>query len=92
MEKVLNTVITGSGSYLPEKVIKNDYFMDAEFYDEKNERIPRSNEEIIEKFRELVGITERRYAEDHIVNSDMAAIAGSRAVEAGEATRKTSIM
>ena len=59
MEKVLNTVITGSGSYLPEKVIKNDYFMDAEFYDEKNERIPRSNEEIIEKFRELVGITER---------------------------------
>jgi beta-ketoacyl-acyl-carrier-protein synthase III len=82
MEKVLNTVITGSGSYLPEKVIKNDYFMDAEFYDEKNERIPRSNEEIIEKFRELVGITERRYAEDHIVNSDMAAIAGSRAVEA----------
>ncbi|MDD4820306.1 MAG: ketoacyl-ACP synthase III, partial [Flavobacteriales bacterium] len=81
MKKFLNTVIVGSGSYLPERVVTNDYFMNAEFYDANNERIPRSNEDIIEKFRELVGITERRYAENHINNSDMATIAGAAAIE-----------
>ena len=54
MEKYINTVIVGSGSYMAGQVIKNDYFLNAEFYDTNNERIPRSNEEIIEKFKEIV--------------------------------------
>ena len=48
MEKYINTVIVGSGSYMAGRVIKNDYFLNAEFYDTNNERILRSNEEIIE--------------------------------------------
>lgn len=81
MEKYLNTVIAGSGSYLPPKVIENDYFLTTEFYDVDGTRIDRSNEDIIEKFRELVGITERRYAEDGVNNSDMAAMAAEKAIE-----------
>lgn len=81
MEKFLNTVISGSGCYLPPNVIKNDYFMDAEFYDTDGNRIDRTNEDIIEKFRELVGITERRYADDGVNNSDMAAMAAEKAIE-----------
>ena len=81
MEKYINTVIVGSGSYLAGKVVKNNDFMNAEFYDTDNERIPRSNEEIIEKFREIVGIDERRYAEDHITNSDMATAAAQQAID-----------
>lgn len=81
MEKYLNTVIAGSGSYLPPKVIENDYFLSTEFYDVDGTRIDRTNEDIIEKFRELVGITERRYAEDGVNNSDMAAMAAEKAIE-----------
>ena len=81
MEKFINTVFVGSGSYMAGQVIKNDYFLNAEFYDTNNERNPRSNEEIIEKFKEIVGIDERRYAEDHITNSDMASAAAQIAID-----------
>ena len=81
MEKHLNTVIVGSGCYLPERVITNDYFLDAEFYDIDGKKIERTNEDIIEKFRDLVGVTERRYARDGVNNSDMAAAAAEKAIE-----------
>ena len=57
MEKHLNTVIAGSGCYLPPRVVKNDHFLSTEFYDTDGKRIERTNEDIVEKFRELVGIT-----------------------------------
>ena len=82
MEKHLNTVIAGSGCYLPPRVVKNDHFLSTEFYDTDGKRIERTNEDIVEKFRELVGITERRYVEDGVNNSDMAAEAARRAIEA----------
>lgn len=81
MEKYLNTVITGSGCYLPTRVITNDYFLDAEFYDTEGKKIDRTNQDIIEKFRDLVGITERRYVEDTMNNSDMACQAALKAIE-----------
>lgn len=81
MEKHLNTVIAGSGCYLPPRVVKNDHFLSTEFYDTDGKRIERTNEDIVEKFRELVGITERRYVEDGVNNSDMAAEAARRAIE-----------
>ena len=47
---MLNSVIIGSGSYIPEKVIDSSYFMSAKFYDEKGEPIKKPNEQIIQKF------------------------------------------
>lgn len=78
---MINAVITGSGHYLPPNVVKNEHFLHHEFYDEKGNRIEKSNEEIIAKFKEITEIEERRYADPEMRNSDMAALAAKAAIE-----------
>ena len=56
-----NTVIIGSGSFIPERVIDGSHFMDTTFYDEQGEPINKPNEEIIQKFVEITEIKSRRY-------------------------------
>lgn len=82
MNKKIYTVIVGTGSYVPPKVIANDFFLDAEFYDSAtNEIFNTPNSEIIRKFYEITNIEERRYAEDDQVTSDLATIAARDAIE-----------
>lgn len=82
MNKKVYTVIVGTGSYIPGKIITNDFFLDAEFYDPAtNKRFEISNAEIIRKFNDITNIEERRYAEDDQVTSDLAAFAAQRAIE-----------
>lgn len=82
MTKQVYTKIVGTGSYLPTQVIENDYFNDFTFYD-PGTRAPfdKSNEEIIQKFFEITNISQRRWASDDIVTSDMAAFAVQDACE-----------
>lgn len=75
------TVITGTGRSIPEKIVRNSDFLNNEFYDEKGFKMDKPNEEIIQKFKEITGIEERRYLEDHQVNSHMAYNAGKNALE-----------
>lgn len=75
-----NAIIIGSGHYLPKNVIKNDFFMSHEFYDETGELITKPNEETIRKFQEITEIEERRYADADMQNSDMAAHAAREAL------------
>ena len=76
-----NTIIIGSGSYIPEKIVDNSHFMDTEFYDENNNLIEKSNEEIIEKFVEITEIEERRYINDNENNSYIAYRASELAIQ-----------
>ncbi|MDD2327620.1 MAG: ketoacyl-ACP synthase III [bacterium] len=76
------SVFTGTGSYVPAKQVKNEAFLANEFYDSSGERIVTPNESIVEKFEEITTISERRYAEDHQVTSDLALIAAQRAIAA----------
>lgn len=78
---MLNAIIKGSGHYLPENIVKNSDFLFYEFYDEKGEKIQKSNQETIQKFQEITEIEERRYANPEMKNSEMASIAGRRALE-----------
>lgn len=78
---MINAIITGSGHFLPPNIVKNDYFLQHEFYDEQGNKIEKSNEEIIAKFNEITEIEERRYANPEMRNSEMAAIAGEKALE-----------
>ena len=76
MAKELYTRIIGTGSYLPTKIIKNSYFSDYEFYDPATGKLfEKSNEEIIQKFRDITNIDERRYVENEQVTSDLAVLA-----------------
>lgn len=77
-----NTIIIGSGSYVPEKIIDGKYFLDTIFYDEKGEKMTgKSNEEIIRKFVEITEIEERRYIDDKYTNSDIGYFASKEAIE-----------
>jgi len=77
----LNSVITGTGSYIPSVIKTNNDFINERFYNEKNEPFDASNETIIEKFKAITGIEERRYVEDNQNSCDIAAIAAQRAID-----------
>ncbi|QDP86126.1 ketoacyl-ACP synthase III [Chryseobacterium sp. SNU WT5] len=75
-----NTIIIGSGSCIPTKVIGKDYFMDSVFYTDEGDRIDKPNEEIIQKFIEITEIENRRYLEDNEYNSDLGFRAAEKAI------------
>ncbi len=77
----VNSVITGTGSYIPDVVKTNQDFAAHNFYDEHAKLIETDPKLIVEKFKEITGIEERRYADDSIESSDMAIIASKRAIE-----------
>ena len=82
MTKRVYTRIIGTGSYIPSRVIKNDYFKDFRFFDPSTKAVfEKSNDEIISKFEEITNIKERRWIEDGDVTSDMAAKAVDSAIE-----------
>jgi 3-oxoacyl-[acyl-carrier-protein] synthase-3 len=68
---VTNSVITGTGSYIPEYVKKNEDFFQHEFLNEDGSPIPYETTTIIEKFTEITGIVERRYAPNNLNSSDL---------------------
>jgi 3-oxoacyl-[acyl-carrier-protein] synthase-3 len=75
------TIITGTGSYIPGLVIPNDSFSDHSFYGEDGLLINTPNAEIFEKFKDITGIYERRYAEENVNTSDLATKAAALAIE-----------
>lgn len=74
-------IIDGVGSYIPENVVKNEDFLNAEFYQENGAPFEADNLEIIRKFEKITGIRERRYANDDQNCSDLAAMAAQRAID-----------
>ncbi len=76
-----STIIIGSGSYLPPRVVGRDHFLDSEFYTEEGQRIDKPNAEVIDKFVEITEIETRRYVEDTQMNSDIGLIAAQEAID-----------
>lgn len=83
------SVITGTGSYLPTEIIKNDHFLAQEFYAEDNTPIKNRKEVIIEKFQAITGIRERRYASCDLNTSDLAVIASELAIQDSKVDRES---
>jgi len=80
MEKQLYSVITGTGSYVPTRVIKNEDFLQNNFFSSGGEPVKKANREIIDKFKEITEIGERRYVEDQYVASDIGTFAARKAL------------
>lgn len=89
MENRRYSVITGTGSYIPERVIANKEFINAEFLDPQGEKFDKSNEEIVNKLEEITGIAERRYVTDDLVTSDIGLIAAKNALESSGTDKET---
>lgn len=82
MAKETYTRIIGTGSCIPPEIIKNTHFLNNEFYTPSKKKIEdKSNEEIIQKFKEITNIEERRYVAEDQMASDIAALAIKDACE-----------
>lgn len=77
----MGSLITGTGSYIPDKVRSNRDFSFTEFYNDHRQRITSNAVEVIDKFEQITGIAQRRYAHDNMNTSDMAALAAAAAIE-----------
>ncbi|MFD2589124.1 3-oxoacyl-ACP synthase III family protein [Croceitalea marina] len=73
--------ITGTGSYLPEIVTKNDDFLNHRFLGRDGSEFEHPNATIIEKFQAITGIAERRYAKPELKTSDLGFLAAEKAIE-----------
>jgi len=74
------TIITGTGCYIPTKVVTNRDFTIHDFYADDHKRIETPPQEVVEKFKQITGIAERRYASCDLNASDLAAIAAEAAI------------
>ncbi len=84
MNSTIYSVITGTGSYIPTRRIKNEDFLNTEFYDASGNKLEKNNQEIIDKFLEITTIKERRYVTDDLLTSDIAYFAGVEAIKSAK--------
>jgi 3-oxoacyl-[acyl-carrier-protein] synthase-3 len=75
----IRSVFAATGSYIPESVIPNSNFLNQQFFEKNGEPIAKDNATVIEKFKDISGIAERRYAAADQVASDMGFIAATKA-------------
>ena len=73
--------ITGSGSYIPGEVEKNEDFHQHKFLNIDGSHIDSTNEVIVDKFKAITGIVERRYADPQLTSSDLGFLAAQKAIE-----------
>lgn len=81
--------ITGTGSYIPDLVERNEDFHQHEFLNTDGSKIDYPNETIVQKFKAITGIVERRYAKDHLTSSDLGFFAAEKAIEDANIDRET---
>jgi 3-oxoacyl-[acyl-carrier-protein] synthase-3 len=58
---IASTIISGTGSVIPDLLVANSDFESNEFYDRNGNRIEKSGAEIVAKLESIAGIRERRY-------------------------------
>lgn len=73
--------ITGTGSYIPNGIEKNEDFQAHEFLNTDGSNFKYENTVIIEKFKAITGIGERRYALSHLTSSDLGFFAAEKAID-----------
>lgn len=89
LEEKTYSVITGTGCYVPEKIVRNEDFLLNEFFETAGTKIEAHNTEIIQKFKKITNIAERRYVDEHFVTSDIATIAAENALESSGTDKET---
>ena len=60
------TIITGTGSYIPSFVQSNQDFANHLFYSQDQQALTTEPGEVVNKFKQITGIEERRYTTDNL--------------------------
>ncbi|BDB54636.1 3-oxoacyl-ACP synthase [Flavobacterium ammoniigenes] len=76
----MNIKISGIGSYIPEKSISNTDFINHVFLNEDGSPFGHPNEVVVNKFKSITGIENRRYANDQFTTSDLGYFAAQKAI------------
>ena len=78
---MVRSVITGSGSYIPPFVQTNQDFAQHEFFTADGLPLPIDPSEVVNKFKKITGIEERRYTTDDLNASNIGYEAAKKAIE-----------
>src|ERR1700749_1741355 len=76
---VIRSVFVATGSYIPEVIVNNCDFLEHRFFERDGLPIEKDNYIIIEKFREITGISARRIVQPQQKASDIGLIAAQNA-------------
>ena len=76
-----NSIITRTGSYIPNIKVHNKKFLANEFYAADGTRQTKPTADIVNKLEEITCIRERRYVEDELNTSDIAFLAAQNALD-----------
>jgi len=88
MSSKIYSVITGTGKYIPSTKVKNEDFLNNEFYESYGKKSEKPNQEITEKFEEITTIAERRHVTKELVTSDIAYFAAEDAIESSKINKE----
>lgn len=78
---MFKTIITGTGAYIPTEVVSNADFASHCFYADDQVKIETPPAEVVEKFKQITGIAERRYSEAGLKTSDLGTLAARAALD-----------
>ena len=78
---MISSKITGTGAYIPSVKKENLAFANEHFLNEDGSSFTSQNDLIIDKFKAITGIEERRYAKPALNTSDLAFLASQKAIE-----------
>lgn len=84
----VHSVIVGTGSFIPEIVVLNSYFLDRTFYDSNGNPLQKPIEDVVATFEQITEIKERRYAHKGQTLADLAVLAGQAAMDSAGVTGK----
>ena len=78
---MIRSVITGTGCYIPPFVQTNRDFAQHEFFAADGSQLSTDPAEVVDKFKKITGIEERRYTTDDLNASNIGFEAAKRAIE-----------
>ncbi|MCI2227566.1 3-oxoacyl-ACP synthase III family protein [Polaribacter sp. MSW13] len=78
---MISSKITGTGTFIPSIKKENTAFVNQHFLNEDGSVFSSDNEVIINKFKAITGIEERRYAKEDYTASDLAFFAAEKAIQ-----------
>jgi 3-oxoacyl-[acyl-carrier-protein] synthase-3 len=87
--KGFRSVIAATGSVLPERVIQNADFIARRFLQKDGTLVPGTVLRNIEKFKDITGIEQRRYARPDQTTSDLAGLAAADALKSSGIDKET---
>ncbi|MDP3461253.1 MAG: ketoacyl-ACP synthase III [Bacteroidales bacterium] len=76
----IKTIISGTGSYIPENIVKNSDFLKQVFFEKDHTVIDSPGEEVVRKFKDITGIYERRWVSSEQHNSVIGHLAAEIAI------------